>query len=189
VTDPDSLADVSPKQVRRLAVVGLFWITLGVAALFAAYFLLPSTRVDQGPDVPWLVVALCVFAAIAALQIPAIVRAPYPIIRAVATMAVLISLYVLIFARVYLSMSLGDPATFNEPLDTTTALYFTTSVFATVGFGDIVALTNSVRLLVTFQMLLNLAVLGTLIRLVTTAARQGIARRQGQPGPPPISGS
>ena len=35
--------------------------------------------------------------------------APYPIVRAVGTMAILVSLYVLIFARVYLSISLGHP--------------------------------------------------------------------------------
>ena len=31
---------------------------------------------------------------------------------------------------------------FTQPLDHTTALYFTVTVFATVGFGDIVAATD-----------------------------------------------
>ena len=177
---PGSLIDVSPSQARRLAVLGLLWITLGVAALFAAYFLIPTISGGQGSDVPWLILALGVFAAVA-LQIPAIIRSPYPVVRAVETIAILVSLYVLIFARVYLSISLGDPPAFNHPLDTTTALYFTVTVFATVGFGDFVAQANSTRLLVTFQMLLNLAVIGTLIRLVTTAARFGVSRRHGQP--------
>ena len=153
---------------------------MGVAALLAAYFLIPTKSAAQGSDVPWLILALCIFAAVAALQIPAIVRAPYPIVRAVGTMAILVSLYLLIFARVYLSLSLGDPPAITRPLDTTTALYFTITVFATVGFGDILAQTNSTMLLVTFQMLLNLAVLGTLIRLVSTAARRGVARRHSQ---------
>ncbi len=91
----------------------------------------------------------------------------------------LVSLYVLIFARIYLSISLGDPLIFGRTLDTVTALYFTVTVFATVGFGDIVAQSNSTMLLVTFQMPLNLVVLGTLIRLVTTAAQHGVARRRG----------
>ncbi|HKH55331.1 MAG TPA: ion channel [Propionibacteriaceae bacterium] len=51
------------------------------------------------------------------------------------------------------------------------------AVFATVGFGDIVAQTNDMRMLVTVQMLLNLAVLGLMIRLLTTAAQRGVARR------------
>ena len=42
------------------------------------------------------------------------------------------------------------------------------------------ALTNSMKMLVTVQMLLNLVVLGLGIRLLTSAARRGIARRGGQ---------
>ena len=36
------------------------------------------------------------------------------------------------------------------------------------------------RLLVTFQMLLNLVLLGLVFRLLTASARQGVARRRGQ---------
>jgi voltage-gated potassium channel len=89
-------------------------------------------------------------------------------------------LYLLIFSRIYLSNSLSEPSTFTETLDNTTALYFTVTVFATVGFGDIVAQTNGTRLLVTVQMLLNLVLLGLVIRLVTAAARRGVARREHQ---------
>ena len=76
-----------------------------------------------------------------------------------------------------MSNSLNDPSGFSQPLDHVTALYFTVTVFATVGFGDIVAQSNSMRLLVTLQMLLNLAMLGLVIRLMTSAARRGVARR------------
>ena len=179
-----SSTDISPRQPRRPAAVRLVWITLGVIILFAAYFLIPTKNVGQGSDLPWLILALGIFAAVAALQIPAIVSAPYPIVRAVGTMAMLVSLYILIFARIYLSISLGDPLVFSRPLDTVTALYFTVTVFATVGFGDIVAQSNGTMLLVTFQMLLNLAVIGTLIRLVTTAAQHGVARRRGDRNTP-----
>ena len=37
------------------------------------------------------------------------------------------------------------------------------------------------RLLVTIQMMLNLVVLGLVIRLLTSAARRGVARRGEQP--------
>ena len=178
-----SSTDISPRQPLRPAAVRLVWITLGVIILFAAYFLIPTKNVGHGSDLPWLILALGIFAAVAALQIPAIVSAPYPIVRAVGTIAMLVSLYILIFARIYLSISLSDPLVFNRPLDTVTALYFTMTVFATVGFGDIVAQSNSTMLLVTFQMLLNLAVIGTLIRLVTTAAQHGVARRRGDRNP------
>ena len=51
------------------------------------------------------------------------------------------------------------------------------TIFATVGFGDIVVQTNGMKLLVTLQMLLNLAVLGLVIKLLTRAAQRGVQRR------------
>ena len=107
---------------------------------------------------------------------PAIVKAKYPILRAVEALAVTIPLFLLIFSRIYLSNSLDNPAVVHPPLDHTTALYFTVTVFATVGFGDIVAATGGMRSLVTVQMLLNLVVLGLVIRLLSSAAQRGVAQ-------------
>ena len=42
---------------------------------------------------------------------------------------------------------------FSQPLNHTDALYFTVTVFATVGFGDITATTEAARLVVTGQMI------------------------------------
>ena len=103
---------------------------------------------------------LVLFAVVVALQIPAIISAKFPILRAAITLGVLVPLYLLVFARLYLSGSLSDPGTFSQPLDHATALYFTVTVFATVGFGDIVAKTDTMRLVVTAQMLINLIVVG-----------------------------
>ncbi|WP_406024271.1 potassium channel family protein [Nocardioides sp. NBC_00850] len=167
----------SRRQTWKLGLLLMLRVTLSVGALFAAYYLIPTRTSGGISEVVWLVICLCAFAAIVGLQILAIVQAKFPILRAVEAMAVLVPLYLLIFARVYLWNSLQDPSAFTEPLDDTTALYFTVTVFATVGFGDIFAETNSMRLLVTLQMILNLVVLGLVIRLVTSAARRGVARR------------
>ena len=155
-------------------------VSLSVSALFAAYFLIPARGSGEGSGLPWLILQLCVFGAVVGIQVPAIINAKYPILRAVESLAVLVALYLLIFARIYLSNSLHDPSGFSRPLDHVTALYFTVTVFATVGFGDIIARSNSMKLLVTLQMLLNLVVLGLVIRLLTSAARRGVARRGGQ---------
>jgi Ion channel len=45
--------------------------------------------------------------------------------------------YLLLFAATYYLMSINRPTAFSEGLGRTDALYFTVSVFATVGFGDI----------------------------------------------------
>jgi len=170
----------SGRHAWKLVLFMLLRMALSVSALLLAYFLTPTKNPGRSADWPWLTLQLCVFGVIVGIQVPAIVRAKYPVLRAVESLAILVPLYLLIFARVYLSSSLGDPAAFNQPLDTTTALYFTVTVFATVGFGDIVAQVDSMRMLVTVQMLLNLVLLGLVIRLLTASARQGIARRRGQ---------
>lgn len=163
---------------RTGLLVGLrFLVTAGF--LFAAYFLLPTR--SEGSDLPWLFLELAVFAVIVGVQVPAIVKAKHPILRAVQALAVLVPLYLLIFARVYVSSSLAHPLAFTQPLDLTAGLYFTVTVFATVGFGDIVAQSNGMRLLVTLQMLLNLLLVGVVIRLLTSAARRGVARREDRP--------
>jgi voltage-gated potassium channel len=176
-----------PRSGRQVWTLGLFValrVTLSVSVLCLAYMLIPTKTSGEGSDVPWLILELCVFGVVVGIQVPAIVKAKYPILRAVEALAILVPLYLLIFSRIYLSNSLADPSAFTQPLDKTTALYFTVTVFATVGFGDIVAKTDSMRLLVTFQMLLNLVVLGVVIRLLTGAARRGVARR----GEPPDLG-
>jgi voltage-gated potassium channel len=170
----------SSRYAWKLGFLVLLQTTLLVAALFAAYFLLPTRNSDEGSDLPWLILELCVFGVIVGLQVPAIVNAKHPVLRAVETLAIIVPLYLLIFARIYLSYSLNDPSTFSQPLNDVTALYFTVTVFASVGFGDIVAQTDTMRLFVTAQMLLNLVLFGAVIRLLALAARRGVARRDGQ---------
>ena len=161
----------------KLVVGMLIRVTVSVTLLFAAYYLVPTKGSGEDSDVPWLILDLMIFGVVVAIQVPAIIKAKYPNLRAIEALAVTVPLFLLIFSRVYLANSLTDPAVFTHPLDNTAALYFTVTVFATVGFGDIVAQTNGMRLLVTLQMLLDLAVLGLVIKLLTSAAQRGVQRR------------
>jgi hypothetical protein len=54
------------------------------------------------------------------------------------------------------------------------ALYFTITTFATVGYGDITPTTNATRMLVSFQMLLDVVALGVIVRLLFGAAKLGL---------------
>jgi hypothetical protein len=162
-------------------------LTVSIGLLFAAYYLIPTSSSVDNSDLPWLILELVVFGVVVGIQVPAILRSKYPILRAIESLGVTIALFLLIFARIYLSNSLGDPAAFTQPLDHTTALYFTVTVFTTVGFGDIVATTNPMKLLVTVQMLLNLVVIGLVIRLITSTAQRAAAHRHQGPTPSPGS--
>ncbi len=165
------------RSMWKLVVGMLIRVTISVTILFAAYYLVPTKGTGEDSDLPWLILDLVIFGVVVAIQVPAIIKAKYPKLRAIEALAVTVPLFLLIFSRVYLSNSLTDPAVFTSPLDNTTALYFTVTVFATVGFGDIVAQTNGMKLLVTLQMLLDLVVLGLVIRLLTSAAQRGVQRR------------
>jgi voltage-gated potassium channel len=71
------------------------------------------------------------------------------------------------------------PDTFNQHLSRLDALYFTVTVFATVGFGDIVAVTEPARALVLVQMVGDLVIVGFVARAFVRAAETGLSRRDG----------
>ncbi len=153
-----------------------------MSALFAAYFLIPTRSGDDGSDLPWLILELGVFAVIVGIQVPAIVKAKYPSPARRRDPgdpgpAVPVDLRAGSTCRARSATRRRSP----NPSTTSRALYFTVTVFASVGFGDIVAQTDSLRLLVTLQMVLNLVVFGVVIRLLASAARRGVARRGTQP--------
>ena len=63
---------------------------------------------------------------------------------------------------------------FSEPLDHTGALYLVITVFSTVGFGDITPESNGARIVISIQMLLDLIVIGAVVRLLVSAAKSGL---------------
>jgi voltage-gated potassium channel len=56
-----------------------------------------------------------------------------------------------LFASTYYAMDRSNPASFNEAITRIDALYLTVTVFATVGFGDVVATSETARIAVTVQ--------------------------------------
>jgi voltage-gated potassium channel len=56
-------------------------------------------------------------------------------------------------------------------LTRTDALYFTITVFATVGLGDIAATSQTARVVVMVQMILDLIVIGLVVRLFLSAVQ------------------
>jgi voltage-gated potassium channel len=62
-------------------------------------------------------------------------------------------------------------------LTKTDALYFTVTVFATVGFGDIVPRTELARIVTMSQMLADLVVIGLIVRVMISAVKEGHQRR------------
>ena len=85
-------------------------------------------------------------------------------------MASLIPLFLVLYAWIYLTLSQSDPSSFSTRLDHTEGLYFTVTVFSTVGFGDIVPKVDVARLVVMVQMITDLAFIAIVVRLIFGAA-------------------
>jgi voltage-gated potassium channel len=174
--------ELPPAKRRRLVGLGLLRSLATTVVLVALYYLLPLNRIKNVPLT--LVAGLLILVAVTVWQVRAIISARHPALRAVEALAATVPLFLLLFASAYFTMAGTNPASFNpHSLTRTDALYFTVTAFSTVGFGDITAVTQSARLVVTAQMLLDLLVLGLGIRVFTGAVQLG--RQQANPGIPP----
>jgi hypothetical protein len=164
---------LTPAERRRIIARGLLRALMATVVLVVLYFLLPLNHMDGVPPEVSLAVALLVLLGVSIWQIRSITRHTYPSVRMVEALAGTVPLFLLLFAATYFLMSQDDPANFSaHALTRTDALYFTVTIFATVGFGDISATSQSARLLVTAQMILDLLVIGLGIQVFLGAARR-----------------
>jgi hypothetical protein len=146
-----------------------------VAALVALYYLLPLDHSSTLVAVTILLIGLAGYIVLVAVHVRLIIRSPFPGLRAVESLAFLSSAFLLLFASTYVVLAAQSAANFGGHLSHTDGLYFTVTVFSTVGFGDITAKTETARLVVTGQMFADLIILGVAIKVITNAIRRGRA--------------
>jgi voltage-gated potassium channel len=158
-------------------------------ALVALYYVLPLNRTSIEGAVLILVIGLLLLVGLVALQVRAIIKATYPALRAVGALATSAPLFLILFAGTYFVMDRISAGSFSEQMTRTDALYFTVTVFATVGFGDITAVSQAARILVTGQMVLGILVVGLGAKILVDAVKQGMQRRSVEAGDtPPTEG-
>jgi len=114
-----------------------------------------------------------VFVGVMVWEVRAIAGSRYPGLRAAETLGLILPLFLVLFASTYFVMERASAASFTEPLTRTDALYFTVTVFSTVGFGDITAKSETARVVLIVQMLADLAFLGAGIRVLLGAVQRG----------------
>ena len=169
----------APVPVTVLARTGVR-IALAVALLLGAYLLVP---IDHGSPVTSAVVWAALLALVLLIgafvhQTRRITRSRYPLLAGAESLIIVLSIFVIGFAFVYLSMSSSAPDTFSEPLNRTGALYFAITVLSTVGFGDITPKSDPSRWLVSAQMLIDIGFLAGALRLIFGIARRADRRQQ-----------
>lgn len=147
-----------------------------VAVVVLVYYLLPMDRPVNATTVAKLVLGAIAIVVIIGVQLWQIGRSDYPTLRAVEALGLTIPLYVLTFATTYYLMDRAHTGSFGVPLSKTDTMYFSSTVFTTVGFGDITAKTQAARVVTTCQMWLDLVIVGLVVRLVVNAIKQGQKR-------------
>jgi voltage-gated potassium channel len=153
--------------------------------LVALYYLLPLDHLTNVPLAVILIVGLVILLVISAGQVREILKARYPAVRAAEALATTVPLFLLLFASAYFVMERASPGSFSHSLTRTDTLYFTVTTFTTVGYGDITATSQSARLVVTAQMLLDLLALGLGVRVLLSAVQLARQARPAAGAPPP----
>jgi voltage-gated potassium channel len=151
-------------------------LALLVTALVLLYALLPFTDADE-----WWIGAVVGILAIIGLvpftirRVRAIRTAEHPLLVALDGLVLLLTLTILGFAGIYLTINRGGDQ--FSGLDTRLdAVYFTVTTFATVGFGDIVAIGQKARGAVLSQMIVDVLVIGVAAKVFIGALQHRVGQ-------------
>lgn len=165
-------------MVRSSVTVGL-WLVV--------YYLVPLDHgIGIGTAVA-LIVSLVLFAGVVVWQVRTVTRSAHPRLRAIETLATAGPIFLVIFSAAYVLLSKNQAGSFSETLGRTDALYFTVTVFTTVGFGDIAPVTGVARVLTMVQMLADVILVGMVARILLGAVRSAENARSADSGEPPGS--
>jgi voltage-gated potassium channel len=184
VDSEDGVRSRSGWHVAMAALRGL----LMASVLVALYYLLPLDFDDSGAsEFVKLALGALVFVGLVAWQLRAITRSSTPGLRALEGLFLAVPLFLILFAATYYVMGQADASNFTAPLTRTDALYFTVTIFSTVGFGDISARVESTRLVVTAQMILDLVILGAGAKIILGTVQRTKARLTSETGAEAVS--
>jgi voltage-gated potassium channel len=150
-------------------------VSLWISVMIALYTVAPLGRRPTGITAAELALALLAFGVLVSWQIVTVIRSPYPALRAAEAVAISLTLLILLFATTYFVTEHASPGSFTQSLTRIDAVYFTVTVFASVGFGDITARTETARIIVTIQMMADLVLIGVIAKVLFGAVQQ---RRQ-----------
>jgi len=167
-----AIVRLPPRQIAAAVIRSL----LSATALVVVYYLAPLNRSITAWLVVWLIISAIALAGALAWQLRSIMRSDAPRLRAVETVAIGLPFLLVFYASLYALLSFNQPASFTQNLGRTDALYFTMTVFSTIGFGDIAPVTEAPRIVTMTQMVAGLIAVGVVARLVVGAVKRADER-------------
>jgi voltage-gated potassium channel len=169
--------DLSRTTRRRLILWAVLRGLLYTTLLVVLYYQLPLDEPLGASAGVRILIGLVIFAGIGVWQVRNIAGSYYPALKAFEALGLILPFYLLLFASTYFVMERVSAASFTERLTRTDALYFSVTVFSTVGFGDIAPKSEAARVVLIFQMLGDIALLGAGARVLLGAVSRGRQRR------------
>jgi voltage-gated potassium channel len=179
--------DLSQSKRRRVKARMLARAALVGVLMLVGYYVLPMDSLGVSGSFV-LAVGLLLAVGVLVWHVRAIINSPFPRVGAYEGLLVGIPLLLCVFAAGYYVLGGTEVDSFTQSMNKVRAMYFTVTVFSTVGFGDITPKTDLARSLVTVQMIISLVVLGSVVRLLSAAVNVGLKRQSAEhpnPGPDP----
>jgi voltage-gated potassium channel len=163
-----------------LIVKTLIRATFTTVSLVLVYYAAPlQDRITHYTAVI-LPLGLLAFAALTYRGIRAISDSQTPKIKLVEVLATVVPLFVVVFASTYYVLSTRAHSSFSAPLTRTDSLYFTLTVLSTLGFGDLVPVSESARIIVMLQIVGDIVIIGAGVRVLAGAVARGSRLHEGR---------
>lgn len=176
---------------RRIALLIVARSSAVVLLALLAYSALPTRPETAFAVIVLTILGLVVVGVVFGRQLSRVSRAERPVLAAIEALTLVVTLFVVLFASLYVSMSAADEQAFTQPVGKVAGIYFAVTILGTVGFGDIAAVSEPARVMVTLQIVLDLILIGVAVKVLSTSARRAVearvAARMGQPDPEPTS--
>jgi len=167
-----------PRKTKALLYLSaVLRVTIGLAFIFAFMAFMPNNVGGRivGPVIV-SILGTVFYIWYFKRQIRLVGKSIAPGLRAAEALILVIAMFLAIFAAAYVLVSANEPGSFTEPLDDFTAYYYSLTVLATVGFGDITPVSTVARSISMIQMALDIAIVGVAFRVMSSTAQRALNR-------------
>lgn len=177
-TSVPKFSDLTRREHVEIALASTARIILGLVVIALALSFVPQTPgVDMAGPIIVIVACAVIYVWYFRRQLKRIKRSKFPQLAAIEALILIATMFLAVFAAIYVMQSTANPAAFSEPLDHFNAYYFALTILATVGFGDITPVTTAARATAMVQMAIDIAFVAVLVRIISTVATNTIKQR------------